>query len=194
MGERLAAELREKHGCDAVVAVTHMRMPNDRIAAQIKGVDLVLGGHDHAYVDEVVDGTRIVKSGSDFRDLSVVRISKKEGGGITTAVERHTITSEVPEDEEMAGVVSKWAGEMEKKMELRIGGTAIDLECRFQCVRTRETNAANFIADRYILDALCGLVVSDADLSVFPHSSVREGVDAEIAILGSGTLRVRGHL
>jgi 5'-nucleotidase len=148
VGSRLAAELKEKHGCDAVVAVTHMRIPNDRLVAQIPGIDLVLGGHDHNYAHEVLGSTTLVKSGSDFRDLSVIRLSRKAEGGVTIKVERHSITSEVPQDKEMTAVVFKWAGEMERQMDNRLGGSAVDLDCRFTSVRTRETNIANFIADR----------------------------------------------
>jgi 5'-nucleotidase len=37
-------------GCDIIVALTHMRFPNDiRLAENTKGIDLILGGHDHVY-------------------------------------------------------------------------------------------------------------------------------------------------
>jgi 5'-nucleotidase len=43
-GRRLAAELREGQGVDLVVALTHMREPNDmRLAEEVEGIDLVLG-------------------------------------------------------------------------------------------------------------------------------------------------------
>lgn len=48
-GSRLASELRSD-GAEFVVAITHMREHNDkRVATDVKGVDLVLGGHDHFY-------------------------------------------------------------------------------------------------------------------------------------------------
>ena len=64
----LSAKLREEEGCEveilillvwcgskgctvqAVIALTHMRTPNDiRLAEQVAGLDLILGGHDHVY-------------------------------------------------------------------------------------------------------------------------------------------------
>jgi 5'-nucleotidase len=40
----LAAELRGRGGAQLVVALTHMREPNDiRLAAEVEGIDLVLG-------------------------------------------------------------------------------------------------------------------------------------------------------
>ena len=37
-------------GADYVIALTHMRMPNDiRLAENVDSIDLILGGHDHDY-------------------------------------------------------------------------------------------------------------------------------------------------
>lgn len=69
-GSRAAAELRAQ-GAHLVIALTHMRMPNDeRAAREIEGVDMVLGGHDHHYEVKSVNGRPVVKSGTDFRAWS----------------------------------------------------------------------------------------------------------------------------
>ena len=37
-------------GCQLLIALTHMRIPNDvRLAKEVQELDLVLGGHDHHY-------------------------------------------------------------------------------------------------------------------------------------------------
>ena len=37
-------------GADYIIALTHMRWPNDiRLAEQVEEIDLFLGGHDHDY-------------------------------------------------------------------------------------------------------------------------------------------------
>jgi 2',3'-cyclic-nucleotide 2'-phosphodiesterase (5'-nucleotidase family) len=37
-------------GCEYVIALTHMRTPNDiRLAESVPEIDLILGGHDHVY-------------------------------------------------------------------------------------------------------------------------------------------------
>ena len=41
-------------GADIVIALTHMRWPNDRKVANEVDVDMVLGGHDHDYIVEKV--------------------------------------------------------------------------------------------------------------------------------------------
>lgn len=37
-------------GCEYVIALTHMRSPNDvKLAEGDNKIDLILGGHDHVY-------------------------------------------------------------------------------------------------------------------------------------------------
>ena len=41
---------QQEQGAEVVVALTHMRLPNDVICARdTVGIDIVLGGHDHDY-------------------------------------------------------------------------------------------------------------------------------------------------
>ena len=49
-----------------VIALTHMRVPNDQLlAASVPEFDLVLGGHDHERWEELVEphGVQLIKSG-----------------------------------------------------------------------------------------------------------------------------------
>lgn len=91
--ERVALELREKHGADVVIAITHMRLEEDvGVAAH---VDLVLGGHDHEYIlhgnqytcvgDHAEGDIRIVKSGRDFREFSIVKMHVERRAGRSCA-------------------------------------------------------------------------------------------------------------
>lgn len=76
-GRRLCRLLREEYAVDMVIALTHMRAPNDlQLGAQVPGIDLILGGHDHHYsVERCHPGsTLLFKSGTDFRELSLIRM------------------------------------------------------------------------------------------------------------------------
>ena len=79
-----------------------MREPNDRkLAAEAPEFHLVLGGHDHHYVSAFVEphNNLLVKSGTDFRDLSVVRVELPGGDAAPKLTpERISIVSAVPED------------------------------------------------------------------------------------------------
>jgi len=44
----VARNLKEIQGCKIVIALTHMRTPNDiRLAKEVEEIDLILGGHGH---------------------------------------------------------------------------------------------------------------------------------------------------
>ena len=47
-GTELAKMLKETLKCDFVIALTHMRIPNDQLLGQrAEHIDIILGGHDH---------------------------------------------------------------------------------------------------------------------------------------------------
>lgn len=62
--KELVPQLRAD-GADIIVAVTHMREPNDnKLAEQTDGIiDLIVGGHDHYYSHTVIKGTHVLRSG-----------------------------------------------------------------------------------------------------------------------------------
>ncbi|RYZ66745.1 MAG: hypothetical protein EOP08_04270 [Proteobacteria bacterium] len=62
-----SARLRTEEQCAAVVAMTHQTMTDDRalLAEPDPHFALVLGGHEHQVLIEQVEGTWIVKAGSD---------------------------------------------------------------------------------------------------------------------------------
>ena len=62
--------------CDMVIALTHMRVPNDqRLTKEALNVDLILGGHDHIYKAEIYNKTLFLKSGTDFKNFSEIDIT-----------------------------------------------------------------------------------------------------------------------
>ena len=61
----------EPHNCDFIIAINHMRVPNDQDMAAKNTtdvVDLIFGGHDHTYFVELNQetGVHICKSATDF--------------------------------------------------------------------------------------------------------------------------------
>lgn len=48
MLSRNSIDIETTHGCDLVIALTHMRVVNDCLfAGETSSIDLILGGHDH---------------------------------------------------------------------------------------------------------------------------------------------------
>ena len=220
---RLCKHLRENEGCDLVIALTHMRGPNDDLLARAKvpGLDLILGGHDHDYAHNLniissqqtsssssssslssttsttsastatshsIDIVPSIKSGSDFRFISEIRLSSMplpphkdaslplttevigscalKQGAFFIDVLKHSIVSTLPEDPTEAKIVAQYEEILSQRMESVIGLSKVALDARFASVRTTETAIGNLIADL-----------------------MRHTTNADVAILNSGTLR-----
>lgn len=139
-GTKLAKELRDE-GAEFVVALTHMRGPNDRrLAEQATGIDLILGGHDHDYFSQKINGVQVIKSGTDFREFSCITVSFNTDNSFTLDVQRIEITSDIPEDPEVKSTVDKYVGVMNDMMDEVIGEVEVELDGRFSSMRTKETN------------------------------------------------------
>lgn len=184
-GRRLARELRAgvdgEPPCDVIIALTHMRLPNDRKLALEAGgdIDLVLGGHDHdaAYEPGSSNGTRVapvVKSGTDFRNFSRIVLNVPARTATATSAATATIAEytlldvpkDGPEDSECAAAVSSFTSALEARMSDVIGRSANDLDARFATVRSRESNLGSLVAEIF-----------------------RRVLRADAALLNSGTFR-----
>ncbi|KAI9286286.1 Metallo-dependent phosphatase-like protein [Umbelopsis sp. AD052] len=185
VAKEMSSKLRDPNGedhVDLVVALTHMRVPNDiKLANECqKEIDLALGGHDHFYyiskgidivgdtwtreknVDEIgydpeedipaSTKLRVVKSGTDFRELSEITmdVARDENGACridTIQVTRKPITADVAVDEETEKLVDDIGKTVSAKTEYAIGYTLEALDGRSSAVRTKETNLGNLTSD-----------------------------------------------
>ncbi len=63
IAKEMVSELKNVDDVDLVVALTHMRVPNDlRLAENVPEIDLILGGHDHHYEVKEVGKTWVSAS------------------------------------------------------------------------------------------------------------------------------------
>ncbi|KAB7496843.1 Trifunctional nucleotide phosphoesterase protein YfkN [Armadillidium nasatum] len=164
-GRELASQLKNE-GCDYVIALTHMRTPNDiRLAENVDEIDLILGGHDHVYEINEVNGKYVLKSGTDFREFSLLTLTA-ESKNVNVDIEKIEISTKFLPDEELTESLEKFSSTVNEKMEEELGTFSVDLDGRFSSIRTSETNLGNFICD--ILLAAC---------------------NGDVTLLNSGTLR-----
>ena len=60
--------------CDVVVPLQHLYVPDDHKTCREFDIPVVLSGHDHHRVDEVVEGTRLLKPGLDAIYATVLEL------------------------------------------------------------------------------------------------------------------------
>ncbi|AEO58382.1 hypothetical protein MYCTH_2305675 [Thermothelomyces thermophilus ATCC 42464] len=168
VARELVPQLRAE-GADIVIALTHMREPNDnKLAEQLGGenIDLILGGHDHYYAHSFINGTHVLRSRSDFKQLSYIEVRRAEppGSGRRWDVDiwRRDIVRSVPENGETLALVNKLTAKLKKSLEKPVGWTAAPLDSRFTTVRLGESNLGNFVCDimRHHYGADCALMAA----------------------------------
>lgn len=101
-------DLRER--CDAVVALTHLDADDDRrMAGQIPGLALIMGGHDHDHMRLKVGSVTIAKADANAKTVYIHQLRfdrKKRLVGLES--ELKTIDETIPEDPATAAAVTKW--------------------------------------------------------------------------------------
>ncbi|KAB5540586.1 Metallo-dependent phosphatase-like protein [Coniochaeta sp. 2T2.1] len=146
----LIPQLRSQ-GADIIIALTHMREPNDhKLASQLGGeIDVILGGHDHFYAHSLIKGTHVLRSGSDFKQLSYLELrrSSERPGKWDVDIWRRDMVSAVKQDEETLVLVDKLTSKLKKSLSKPVGWTAAPLDARFTTVRREESNLGNFVCD-----------------------------------------------
>lgn len=177
----LIPQLRAE-GADLIVALTHMREPNDNKLAENVGdqIDLILGGHDHYYSHSVINGCHVLRSGTDFKQLSYLEARRSPAGSARQwdiNIYRRDIVSSIPEHGPTLELANKLTAKLKKSLEKPVGWTATPLDARFTTVRTRESNIGNFVCDimRHYYGADCALMAAGTIRGdqVYPPGPIR---------------------
>jgi 5'-nucleotidase len=156
----------KEQGAEIIVCVSHQREPNDNKLAEKTGgdlIDIILGGHDHYYSYSHINGTHVLRSGTDFKQLSHVEAWRKpEGKGWDFKITRRDIVSSIKEDPTAMALVDEQTQEIRKRLDKPIGYTAAPLDARFTTVRTKESNIGNFVCDlmRYYYNTECCIMAA----------------------------------
>jgi 5'-nucleotidase len=166
----LAPQLRAQ-GAEIIIAVSHQRQPNDeKLAHNIPEgtLDLILGGHDHTYSHSIINGTHLLRSGTDFKQLSYLEGRRKtdDSKGWDFEILRRDVVGSIPEDQPTLETVTKITSALKAKMEKPIGWISAPLDARFTTVRLKESNMGNFVCDLMKLHY-------DADCCIMAAGTVR---------------------
>ncbi|KAF1812353.1 5'-nucleotidase [Eremomyces bilateralis CBS 781.70] len=149
--KELVPQLREQ-GVEIIIAITHQREPNDNKLAEKcpEGlIDIILGGHDHYYNHSYINGTHVLRSGSDFKQLSYIQAWRRQDSPQKWDFDivRRDVISSIERDPETVELVSGLTDALKAKLDKPLGWTAAPLDARFTTVRRGESNYANFVCD-----------------------------------------------
>jgi len=71
--------LEETCGCDLVIPLEHMYVPENKKTCENFDFPVILSGHDHHRIDQVINGTRLIKPGMDGEHCTVLEVIFKKG-------------------------------------------------------------------------------------------------------------------
>ncbi len=159
--QKLVGELRDGKKVDLVVLLSHSGIAVDlKLAARVRGLDVVLGGHTHdALVEPILIGkTLVINSGAHGKFLSRLDLDVKGGQVVGYRYKLIPILSRsLPEDPDMARLISQSRGPHEPTLAeaLAVSETLLYRRGNF-----------NGPFDEIILDAL--LKRTDAEVAFSP--------------------------
>jgi len=132
-------------------------------------LDLILGGHDHVNMKDNINGTYVVKSGSDFMEFNKIELnllSEEENhkgsnykGKYSIDIETVKITKAFEPDQELEEFVKQHLEKFEEHTKEPLFHTKVDLDTRIEKVRTTEQNFSNLIADIIRIDSDCDVAL-----------------------------------
>lgn len=146
------------HGqkCDVVLALGHLGSEgnkgssrSDDVAANVKGLDLFIDGHDHQVKNEKINGALVVETGCHTENIGVLKNVNGKWQEELLAYgkfngEDPIVKKEI--DRETANI-NKYLGQKLGKTKVFLNGN------RVPGVRTQETNLGDFCADAFLWQA-----------------------------------------
>ncbi|HYF06294.1 MAG TPA: bifunctional UDP-sugar hydrolase/5'-nucleotidase [Acetobacteraceae bacterium] len=143
----------QREGADLVVALTHLDLEDDRrLARELRGLGLLLGGHDHEPYAMLEGGALLMKAGQDAHWLAVIEMEvERPAGGrparIASLGWRFVPNVGVPPSPAIAPIVAQVEAELDRTLGAPLATLRAPLDSRTSAVRTREAAIGNLVAD-----------------------------------------------
>ena len=147
VAKEMVKKLRDEEKVDIVIAATHIGTPLDeKLAKEVPGIDIILGGHTHDVLYEKVGDTIIAHAGAKGEVLGYLDV-KVQGGKIISSSWAPIFLGEDPQVE---NILDPYKAKLEEVYSATIGYSKVDLDARKSVVRTKESNLGNLITDSWM--------------------------------------------
>ncbi|DBA04028.1 TPA: hypothetical protein N0F65_009375 [Lagenidium giganteum] len=145
--------LREKEKVDFVIALTHQDLADDnRLSKDVKGIDIIYGGHDHSSMLQTNFGTPYLKADFDFRSVWSSHIEFFAAENKLPAMSRMThnaipIIEELPTDAALDKVIDEFDAKIKDLHKRVVGSLCEPLDLSNKVVRAMDCPVGNIFAD-----------------------------------------------
>ena len=171
------AEL-EAEGVDKIILLSHLGVADDiAVAEAVPGIDLIVGGHDHALFSNEGDAPHayplmvagrdgrqvpIVQAGAYSKYLGRITVEFDDTGVVTSATgDSMLLDKGVVPDPEVLARIAELAAPIEELMARKVAVIAADVDGSRETCRARECPMGNLVADA-MLDRVKGQGVTIA--------------------------------
>lgn len=165
-----------KDSCDAIVAITHIAIADDkRLADALPGLAAILGGHEHDMRFVKENGVYITKAHANAKSAYVVKLHiDKNKHRVSNEPKLVYIDQQFPFEPKTQAVVQKWgnivaanAGSLGFNTSAVVPYVGEPLEGRETYTRREETNLTRIIANAMLFAA------PQADAAIYNSGSIR---------------------
>ncbi|WP_250278127.1 bifunctional metallophosphatase/5'-nucleotidase [[Clostridium] colinum] len=155
-------KLLKEQNVDAIIAITHIGDDKSSsptsidLAKQVDGIDLIVDGHSHTIIQQKVNDTTIVQTGTALKKLGKVTLNFKNNDVDikTELLDIDKVVKENEADKEVAKIYNTYNEKVSKELQKVIGNTKTDLyaydEKGTRLCRIQETPMGDLIADSMI--------------------------------------------
>lgn len=170
---RYVGELRGR--ADIIIVLSHIGYAADReLAMQVKGIDVIVGGHSHTKLKRPVkiNNTIIVQAWEHAKALGVLDLTIKNGKIVRyRGYLDEIIPGRIRQDKTVSEILRMYREKSGQAADEAIGTALLDLDG--ENVRTRETNLGDLITD--IMRQVAG-----ADAAIMNGGGIRAGISRGI--------------
>ncbi|MBS3955362.1 MAG: bifunctional metallophosphatase/5'-nucleotidase [Methylomicrobium sp.] len=172
------ADLKAK-GAAVIIALTHQNLDQDQwLAHEFPEINLIIGGHEHFYIEKQAGKTWITKADADIQSAVIHDVRVLSDGSVETRHRKIDVNNKLEKDARVDAEVGKQlarlAEEFNKKnkdLNQVLGYTRYLLEGVEPAVRGRETALGNFLTD-----------------------VIREHMNTDIAFTNGGGIRINDNI
>jgi 5'-nucleotidase len=167
-------------GARVVLGLTHQDLEEDeRLAREFPAVAIVIGGHEHFFLQRKIGSTWITKADADARTAVVHDVRVAADGSVADDFRKVSLDSDVEKDPEVEGEVQSSLKELAaavktqtgRDLQEEVGETENLLEGVEPAVRGRETALGNFLTD-----------------------VIRERMKTEVGFVNGGAIRINDDI
>lgn len=185
-------------GVDKIILLSHSGYGEDqRIAAAVDGIDVIVGGHSHTLLANTLPGAagpyptlvtspdghevRIVQAGSYGKYLGRLDITFDDAGRVTQATgEPRLLDASVGEDEGVKARVAELAEPLEALKTKVVGETAAAIDGARESCRVRECEMGDLVADAM----LARVRDQGVEIGITNGGGLRASIDAGPVTMG----------